>query len=84
MFIGRLEVTAVEVAWVPIAAGFWVDRGFDKIMLFPEFDITGPGSDALGVRPETMLLPTEIPLVSLFGTLSAIIAMVTAASEMKI
>ena len=51
-----------------------MDKGLVKIILLTELDITGPGSDALGVRPGTMLLAVGILLVSLFGTLSAIVA----------
>lgn len=43
------------------------------MILFPELDITGPGSDALGVSPDTILVPAGIPLASLLGILSAII-----------
>ena len=42
------------------------------MMLLAELGITGPGSEALGVRPGTMLLAVGNPLASLLGTLSAI------------
>ena len=70
---GKLGVTVVDACWFPLIAWVWVDSGFDKMILFPELDITGPGSDALGVRPDTMLLPAGILLASLLGILSAII-----------
>ena len=48
-----------------------------------ELGITGPGSDALGVRPGTMLLAVGMLLASLFGTLSAIIVIEMACYLLK-
>ena len=43
------------------------------MILLDELGITGPGSDALGVRPGTMPLAVGILLALLFGILSAIV-----------
>ena len=72
--IGRLAVTVVDADWLPTTAATGVVNGFDKMILPAELDMTGPGSDALGVSPDGILLPTGRPVGSLFGTLSAIIS----------
>ena len=66
-------VTVVDAGWLLYIGWFCVVKGFDKMILLDELDITGPGSDALGVRPGTMPLAVGILLASLFGILSAIV-----------
>lgn len=73
VLIGRLGVTVVAEDWLPTTAGTFVDNGFAKRILFAELDITGPGSEALGVNPDAMPLPTGRAAASLFVILSAII-----------
>ena len=56
VFKGMLGVMVVISGGLTTDIWFWEVRGLAEIILEAELDITGPGSDALGVKPDTMLV----------------------------
>ena len=62
VFNGMLGVMVVVSGGLTTDIWFWEVRGLAEIILEAELDITGPGSDALGVNPGTMLVATGAAL----------------------